>query len=91
MHRSWQRAPKEIDPCRWHRQVFSDIDVFSEVIFGAHRSQIFQQARLARQRRLLLAGTASLVVPFSIAPLRGQPVGAARDQEITDLRRRCEV
>jgi isoquinoline 1-oxidoreductase subunit beta len=38
----------------------------------------------ALPRRLLLSGTASLLVPLSIAPLRGQTVETAADHEITD-------
>jgi isoquinoline 1-oxidoreductase beta subunit len=35
-------------------------------------------------RRLLLAGTASLLVPLAVAPLRGQTAEAGADREITD-------
>jgi isoquinoline 1-oxidoreductase subunit beta len=35
-------------------------------------------------RRLLLAGTASLLVPVTVVPLRGQPAAGAADHEITD-------
>jgi isoquinoline 1-oxidoreductase beta subunit len=38
----------------------------------------------ALPRRFVLAGTASLLVPLTIAPLRGQPAGPASGQEITD-------
>jgi isoquinoline 1-oxidoreductase beta subunit len=38
----------------------------------------------ALPRRLVLAGTASLLVPLAIAPLRSQTAEAAADHEITD-------
>jgi hypothetical protein len=38
----------------------------------------------ALPRRFVLAGTASLLVPLGIAPLRSQSVGPAIGQEITD-------
>jgi len=38
----------------------------------------------ALPRRLVLAGTASLLVPLTVAPLRSQTAEAAVDYEITD-------